>query len=271
MKKAKPTTKTKTKVKTSPKVSTKKINFNFTKENGLAFFGLFFSVSLIICMLIFSKTLRQTIPSNQIVKVRGVAEKIIVADRANWRIEIKARDQQLAPAYEKADKAVAYLKKYFEKKGIDKKFISISGYEQREIISYIVIDKYKNTEARLDGYTVSVDVGIKGYKKLDLIDKLSKKIAFDLQRTGWPIKAKNPYYYYSKKVTDIKPNLLKEAALNAYQRATIVAESSGSNLGGLKAARQGVFAGFEGDGHVGGNKRKQTVSAIVTVDYSIER
>lgn len=49
----------------------------------------------------------------------------------------------------------------------------------------------------------------------------------------------------------------------------IVAESSGSKLGGLRAARQGAFEGLGSDGFVGGHDREERIRAIVTVDYAI--
>ena len=57
----------------------------------------------------------------------------------------------------------------------------------------------------------------------------------DLVREGWPIYPDTPYYYAQLEAPKLKAELLREAARNAYQRATLVAESSGCRLGALKA------------------------------------
>ena len=69
----------------------------------------------------------------------------------------------------------------------------------------------------------------------------------------------------------MKAELLREAARNAYQRATLVAESSGCRLGALKAARQGAFEGIGDDGSMGGMDQRQRVRALVTVDSALSR
>ncbi len=241
------------------------------EKNGLAIFGFFISIAMIVCSFLFTQTLRQTIPTNQIVKVRGVAERVINSDRVDWSIKIACENIKLDTAYEEVDRTSKHLLSYFIKNGVSKKLITFSNYEQERVTEHITLDKLGNSETKFIGYKVVQVVSIIGFKDLDLIETLEQKIGPDIQRKGWSVISKAPYFYYSKKISDIKPELLKESAQNAFKRATIIAESSGSKLGGLKAARQGAFSGFGSDGFVGGYSRSHLISSVVTVDFSISR
>ncbi len=202
-------------------------------------------------------------------KVRGVAERVINSDKVNWSLKISYIEKNLDNAYQKVDKASKHLMNYLEKNGISKDQIIFSEHRQDRLTQMITLDKLGNTRTEFIGYKVDRTVSIVGFSDLDLIENLVKKIGSDIQRAGWPIYSNRPYFYYSKKISTIKPELLKEAAKNAFERATIVAESSGSQIGGLKAARQGAFNGFDSGGFVGGYSRDHMIGAVVTVDFSI--
>jgi len=231
---------------------------------------LFIALAIVASTYIFTNTLEKIVPTNQIVKVRGVAEREITSDRVDWSLSVFHTDINLEKAYQQVDNAGDHLVEYFVKHGINKDKISFSNYEQQELTETLILDKLGNTQTKFLGYYVSKNVSINGFPDIDLIDKLAKNVGNDIQRQGWGVSSELPYYYYSKKISDIKPELLRQSANNAYARAVIIAESSGSKLGSLKAARQGVFEGFNEDGHVGGYTRKHRVSSVVTVDFSIK-
>lgn len=232
---------------------------------------LFIALAIVTSMYIFATTLEKVVPTNQIVKVRGVAEREITSDRVDWSLSISYSNKELEKAYQQVDKASEFLVEYLVKHGIDKTKISFSNYYQDQLTETLVLDKFGNTDTKFIGFDVRKTLTINAFPDIDLVDKLAKSIGNDIQRQGWNVSSESPYYYYSKKISDIKPELLKQSAQNAFERATIIAESSGSKLGNLKAARQGVFEGFNEDGHVGGYSRKHRVSAVVTVDFSIKR
>jgi len=240
-------------------------------KNILSSSSLFIALSIVASTYIFANTLEKVVPTNQIVKVRGVAEREITSDRVDWSLSIFYTDTALEKTYQQVDKASEYLVNYLVKHGIEKDKISFSNYEQDQLTETLVLDKFGNTETKFIGYSIRKSLTISAFPDIDLVDRLAKNIGNDIQRQGWQVTSESPYYYYSKKISDIKPELLKQSANNAYQRAVIIAESSGSKLGSLKAARQGVFEGFNEDGHVGGYTRKHRVSSVVTVDFSIQR
>jgi len=232
---------------------------------------LLIAIAIVASTYIFTEALKSVVPSNQIVKVRGVAERAIQSDRVDWSLSVVYDDMDLQKAYQQVDDATTYVVQYLAKNGISEDKTSFSNYEQEKLTEMLVTDKFGNTKTNFLGHQVSKNIMIDGFSNIDLIEKLANNIGNDIQRQGWKVSSRSPYYYYSKKISDIKPDLLKQAANNAYQRAVIIAESSGSKLGSLKAARQGVFEGFNDGGLVGGYSREHRVSAVVTVDFSIKQ
>jgi hypothetical protein len=241
------------------------------KDLGLAVFAVAFPLALIACTWLVAETARAVVPSNQIVKVRGVAERLIQSDRVNWTIVVEDTQPERGEAFASVDRAIAQAVDYLAKKGVPRSAIQLSPIEQRVRTRRVTLDKLGNQREELVGYEVSQRVELRDFEDLDLVEKLMASISSDLQRKGLPVEPRSPYFFFSKKVSDIKPELLKAASSNAFERATIVAESSGSQLGGLRAARQGAFEGMGSDGFVGGSSREHRISAVVTVDYSIAR
>ena len=241
------------------------------KGMAMVAFAITLPAALVACAVVVSETARATVPSNQIVKVRGVAERAIQSDRVNWSFSVRSVRNDRDAAYARVDESVARLVKYLEKNGIAKSKLNLGAYSQYQKTRRVVLDELGNDKHEFVGWNVSRTIELKKFTDLDLIEKLNNEISSDLLREGWPIDARTPYFFFSKPVTDIKPKLLEEAAKNAFSRATIVASSSGSELGGLRAARQGAFEGLGSDGFVGGAQREHRIRAIVTVDYSIAR
>jgi len=232
--------------------------------------SLFLSVALVLCSWIFASKVQKAIPSNEVVKVRGVAERSFDSDRVDWTVTVTGKDPSLEAAYDKADKSFANLLKFLKAEKFPESVLVLGAHDQSTETRRRYTDNKGNYEDQMLGYTVKRSVKIKEFENLDLVDETSKKINNALARKGVLVSSSTPYFYFSKPVKDIKPDLLTEAAKSAFQRATIIAKNSGSKIGALRAARQGVFSGFNSDGFVGGSSRKHNVSAVVTVDYSLK-
>ncbi|MCK5241887.1 SIMPL domain-containing protein [bacterium] len=240
------------------------------EKHGLAIFGVCLALGIIIGTAIFVTGIKEVVPSNQVVKVRGVAEQFIETDRVDWKISISYSHKELAAAYAKVDMAVKKVKTFLVKNQVPEQAVKLVGYDQNRRTQMITLDEFGNQKEEFIGYEVSCSVFLEAFEDLNLVEKLKKEFALVIQKQGIAAVAHSPYFYYHKKVSDIKPALLEKAAKNAFERATIVAKNSGAKIGKLKAARQGNFEGMGEDGLVGGYNRKQRISAVVTVDYSLK-
>jgi|GEM_PF-1731869 len=238
---------------------------------ALQVFAVSLPLSLVACAWLVTETAKATIPSNQIVKVRGVADQTLVADRVNWRISVRVLHKERNTAFAEVDHAVDEVVAYLKANGVKTHALQMSAHRQHEKNERVTLDKWGNQRVDFVGYVVNRDVVLQGSSQLDLVEKLHLQLTNDLVRKGLPVEADTPYYFVSKDASVLKPELLRQAAQNAFQRASIVAESSGSKLGGLRAARQGAFEGLDSNGRVGGSQRQHQVRAIVTTDFSIAR
>lgn len=231
--------------------------------------GFFLCLGTVLSAWFVADAVKKSVPSNQIVKVRGVAEQPIDSDRVRWKINVKSQNKVLLDAYSKVDKDIAEIKSFLETSGVLKESIQTSGHSQSSKTKRVYTDKNGNYTDKFLGYIVSRSITAEGEIDFKLIQKMNEQINAKLLKKGVEFTTESPYYYFSKPVSELKPQLLEAAAKSAFQRATIIAKSSNARLGALKAARQGSFDGFNSDGRVGGYDTTHRISAVVTVDYSL--
>ncbi len=240
------------------------------KEGGRFFQGLFIGLGIVAATYILVDGLKGVIPSNQIVKVRGFAEKEFTSDLARWTINVKATRTTLAEASSALQADTEKVVGYLSDNGIGLQHISLKpsyaspinklndkGYTTNTIIAYAV-DR-------------TVEVESDDVKR---IEALSSDIT-SLMSEGLNLSSHAPEYYYSK-IAEMKMELLAAATKDAFDRATILAESSGSKLGSLRAARQGKFQitsaheTEDSGGYYDTSAIEKKMTAGITVDYSID-
>ena len=93
---------------------------------------------------------------------------------------------------------------------------------------------------------------------------------------GIEIESGDPRYYYTK-LNELKIQMLKEAAEDARQRATVIAEGGDCGLGKLQKSTMGVFQivgensdeDFSWGGSFNTSSKVKTASITVSSTYSI--
>ncbi len=233
---------------------------------------------LIIILMIFSSMLskvKNILPANKVIRIRGVAEQIIDSDMVNWAVVSSYQNNNLDEAYQKVDTAISYARKYLISKGVPEKSIKLSTYSKEVKTKTKFLDSIGNTEEKFMGYVVSRSLIIKGFENLDLVELLNDEIPTESEKSKLKFYSDKPYFYYSKRVDAIKPKLLEKASENAYKRGKILAESMGASIGDLSAAKQGAFNGFGDDGFgsggfIGGETRKHVLNAQVSAEFLIK-
>jgi hypothetical protein len=109
--------------------------------------------------------------------------------------------------------------------------------------------------------------------------KLTQEIAnqsTSLIQNGVEIASQPPQYYYTK-LNDLKLVMLGEATKDAKARAEMIAKNSGSQVGTLKSAQQGVFqitstnsTDVSDYGEYDLSSIVKTIKAVVTVDFFVK-
>ena len=196
-------------------------------------------------------------------QAKGLAERRVPADRANWRVShtvTGASRDEISGLYRQAEQEretiIAALKKGgLAESEIDADVISYSVREYRDENQNLVEERHSLTG------TINVETNNVG-----IIRKLRSEIN-QLLAQGINLTNSSPSYYFTK-INEVKPAMLKEAAQNAKIAASEFAENAGVKVGRIRTARQGIFE-VRDAGSTSGDTRKleKDVRVVITVDF----
>ncbi len=201
---------------------------------------------------------------DRVVSVKGLAEREVPADKVTWTLTYKEIGNDPSEMYnileQKNRKVVTFLKSA----GLSDEEISINP----PIISDRQADNYGN---EIMNYR---------YKATSVITVTSNNVSMvrqlmlrqpELMKQGVAIVGEeygdNGITYEFTKLNDIKPEMVEEATKNARATAEKFAEDSGSKLGGIRTASQGLFSIDNRDSNTPYIKRIRVVS---TIEYTLK-
>lgn len=198
---------------------------------------------------------------DRVVRVKGLAEQEVAADTVIWPIQYTRAGDDLAILYKGIEKDRKKLLQFLKQNGFSENEITMNAP--------MVHDKLSNQYGgNLDGgyrYILSQTISIysnqvnKARKAMVALEELGKEgITFKADPYGNDIE-----YIYSG-LNSIKPQMLKEATLNARMAAKTFADDSKSKLGKIKNAAQGQFSIYDRDKNTPHIKKVRVVS---TVEY----
>jgi hypothetical protein len=126
----------------------------------------------------------------------------------------------------------------------------------------------------VEGYALSQQIRVHS-EDIDLVMRVSKESA-QLIRRGIELSSWPPEYFYTG-LHELKISMLGEATADARRRAEELASRSGSRIGPLRWARQGVFqitpahsTEVTDYGRNDTTSREKSIKAVVTVRYALE-
>lgn len=231
--------------------------------------------TITFCTIIFTNTISQSFGKGQQIQVRGVAEQILVSDRVNWTLSSSFSSQKSEWAKASVDKSINAAIGYLKEHGVSEDLITYSVYQKSEQTKTVYLDDLGNKEEQFVGYYVGRSIHVNGFDNVELIEELFSKIELDFEEMDLYIRPEQPYYYYSKPITNIKAELMEKAAQNAKDRASVIAKNMDADVGKLIQARQGAFNGFGDDGFgsggfVGGTTREHILNAQISATFAIK-
>ena len=237
---------------------------------GFLWLGISLALGLIISACILSGTLGK-IKSNQYISVKGYAEKSIKADLGVWSGNISIVSYDLVSGYNKLQSNVDVLLQYLQSKNIG-----------RDLIKLGAITNFKNFKFNADGqntgeftgYTLERQITV-STKDVNLIESIASESTSLIQK-GVEISSTPPQFFYTK-LNDLKVEMLGMATKDAKVRAETIAKSSGSEVGTVKAASQGVFqitslnsTDVSDYGEYNLSSIDKTIKAVVTIDFFVK-
>lgn len=217
------------------------------------------ALGIVVAGYFIGEALIQARSSERQVSVRGFAEREMPANLALWPIVFSVTSNELVDLQRKADQGVAtvlaFLASDFPAEQIS---VSAPRVQDREA------QGITGDGRRLDRYTAEVIVTV----RTDRIDVARKAI----QRSGELVKQGvaviRSYEYNTKYLyTDlekVKPEMIAEATRDARRAAEQFAKDSGSKVGAIRSAQQGLFSVDDRDQF---SPEFKKVRVVTTVNY----
>lgn len=237
----------------------------------LIVFGATLPLGVVLSTHLARKSFEKVKLRDQVITVKGYAEKRIESDLAMWNATISVRNPSMTEAYAKLEKDRARLISLVVERGFKAAEVSQSpasiGHERKR-------DEKGNYTNTIEGYVVtqSFELSSNDVKKLASVAIASA----DLIKEGVELSSGQPQYLCTK-LNDAKLDLLADATKNARARAEQLMANSGGSLGGVKSASQGVFqitpvysTEVSGGGTNDTSTIDKLVKAVVTVEYAIQ-
>ncbi len=205
-------------------------------QGGLFFLGLFVAAGLALGGYFVGQTLYNSKVALNTAEAKGLAERRVKADSANWDIVYSvtgAKKSEIPSLYKQAEHHQKTIFDLIKDNGFKDTEIEIGvlDYNYREFRDdkQILVDQTHT----LTG-TISVDT-----QKVELVGKVRASVN-KLIAQGIDIENREPSYRFTK-LNEIKPDMLREATKNARIAANEFAENAGVKVGGIRSARQGSF------------------------------
>lgn len=213
--------------------------------------------------------------NRQSIVVKGLAEKPVQADLAEWSLGLRVEGAQFAEALEKMRKLRPVLNEFLATQGFP-----ASGLEEgpEEVVPNMVEEANARGDFRMvqRGYVASQQLLLRS-QDLARVTQAHKAI-IQLAAEGHPVTYDAPRYLISD-LESIKMSLIGAATRNARQRAEEFAQVGNVQVGTMRSASQGAFyilpASANSDASdYGGVYDKSTIAkkarVVVTIDYGIE-
>ncbi len=247
------------------------------KNRGeMALFGSILALGLILGGWVLGAQIKATRLSDRFVEVKGLVERTVKSDLAIWPLDYKEAGDDLSSIYAKTEADKQTLLQFLDQQGIQSSEIELGiirvvdtqanefGGGNRPPHRYIVEQQITVRTARVD------QVAAAAQKTMQLLEK-------------GIILSSNPgqgVIYKFTGLNSIKPDMITEATRNARAAANRFASDSGSKVGAIRQANQGVFSILpadqgsemtEGGNVTGDSSLKKTVRVVTSVQYYLEK
>lgn len=239
-------------------------------RHGLFSLGVTLSLGLIISTFLAAGTLQKVKLANQTILVKGCAERPIQSDLATWHATLWAQSEKADEAYRKLRADLSVVRDYLREKGVPDDVVTVSSIFTAKMYAR---DQKGNFTDTITGYRLSQCVYIRS-GEIEKVTRISRECT-DLIEKGVEIDSASPQYVYTK-LNELKIAMLGEAARDARNRAEQLAKESGSKVGALRSATQGVFQVTPVDstevadyGINDTSSVTKKVRAVITVRYAV--
>jgi len=209
---------------------------------------------------------------DRFVTVKGIAEREARADVAIWPLRITAADDELAAAQAQLERSIAEVNEFLARHGLDASAAKLESFS----VSDARTNQYGGGERRGSRFVITQTLIVRSaepQKVRAASEKVGELVAAGVVLvSGEQYGAGGPTYVFTG-LNDLKPEMIADATARAREAAGQFARDSGSSLGGIRRANQGVFEILPRDQAPGmreGSQIDKTVRVVSTVEYALE-
>jgi len=208
--------------------------------------------------------------NNNSVTVKGLSEMNVKADLAIWRLKFVITGNELIPAQQKITTQATEINNFLKQQGFNTNEINLGRIETNDLMA----NPYRGNDATASRFILSQTITVKS-NNVNLVEQslpktdslIAKGIIFDSASYEYPVS------YIFTKLNEIKPQMLEQATKNAKEAAAEFAKSSGSQVGKIRRANQGVFSILPREQTSNTFESQQidkTVRVVSTIEYWLE-
>lgn len=251
---------------------------NLDLSKALVVLGVLLALGMSSAAFILGVQTKQIGAGRQSIAVKGLAEKPVTADYAEWTVGLRVKGNTFADA-------LAALRK--ERPALDA-FLGTQGFAAdtlksgKESVTPNIVEEEApggRTRQVQRGFNAAQDVMITS-KNLPGVEAAHKAM-LQFEAEGHPVTYQDPSFLVSD-LEEIKMSLIGAATQNAQKRAQEFAKNGNATVGAMRSASQGAFyilpvgaSVDSSDYGYGGTYDKSTISktarVVVTIDYSIDQ
>lgn len=213
--------------------------------------------------------------ADRFVTVKGLAERDVSADLAVWNMKITSTGDDLSSVQDRIDRDRDTLMAFLKAQGINEDEISLGRFSVTDLMA----QEYRSERAETSRFILRYSVTV-GSLDVAKIQKASGQIG-ELIRKGLVLADNAGPNYFFTKLNEIKPALIQEATKNARRAAEQFAADSGSRVGSIRRASQGVISIGARDGasqdpeeemysNTGQKQIEKKVRVVSTINYFLE-
>ena len=203
---------------------------------------------------------------DRFVTVRGLAESEVRADLAIWPMRFVATGDDLTQVHARLAMDAEKIVQFLVRNGLPRESIELQSLEVTDLLA----QAYRS--GPVDSRFILTQVLVARSDNVDVIAAASQKVS-ELVDAGVVLSAEygasGPVYLFTG-LNDVKPDMIAEATVNARLAAEQFAADSGSRLGGIRRANQGLFQILPRDNAPDMMEHKQvnkTLRVVTTVEY----
>lgn len=245
-------------------MSLEKNNYIFNAGTALA-------IGLVLSSIILGWSYTRVKKGDEAVAVTGSARKRIKSDLVTWSAGVSSQASQLSDAYRQISETVPRIKQYLISKGVAENQMSVSSISSSTLYGR---DANGNQTSEITGYSLRQQVEVRS-TDVERIAQIARE-ATELINQGILLESNSPQYLYTK-LSDLKVEMLGEAARDAKTRAEQIAASTGNKIGTLRSARMGVMQITAADstevsdsGISDTSSIEKDVTAVVNISFAVE-